>query len=318
MATVTVYDLENYPDNSKTITTLLKSVVPVGAEGDEKWVVSFATTAYSDNTNRTAIQDIYIRNVRAGWLHSSGLVGTSGRFTIGSTSKTLGIKMDNVTNTYYIELDEGTNMTGDVIAADMETKIRAIPDGAQWQTEDDGYKMSYINATVVFEHNKFIIVAGSMAEYYTGSNKTAVDVTSSGVDTAYDNLGFNLSLSSEDMAGITLKETLITSSYTTDTTPLSIGDGTGVSAGNAVYITDGTNYDYFTALSGTTDTSIVVATESTNNFTGITHSYTSGEAKIQILSFGDPDLVPTPAYTTVDEIIRFGIKSITNQIDFSS
>lgn len=317
MATVTVYDLDNYPDNSKTITVLLTSVVPIGSEGDEKWVISATTTAYSDNTSRTSIQDLYVRDIKAGWLHSSGLVGTSGKFTIGSSSKTLGIKMDNSANTYYIVLDEGTNIGGDALAADMETKIRAIPESVQWNTADNGHRLAYMNATVAFEDNKFKIVSGSMSQYYTGSNKTAVDVTISGADTAYANLGFNLSLSSEDMSATSIKETLVTTGYTTDTTPLIIGGGTGVVAGNALYITDGTNSDYFTALSGTTDTNIVVATTGNNSYVGISHSYLAATSKVQIMSFGDPDAGPAPAYTNVDEIVRFGIKSITNQIDFS-
>ncbi len=251
-------------------------------------------------------------------MNSSGLVGSGGKFTIGATSKSLGIKLDNSSNTYYITLDEGTNITGDALAEDMEAKIRAIPDSAQWQEADAGYQLAYMNATVKFEDNKFKIVSGSVSNYYSGSSKTSVNVTASGSDTAYANLGFNLSLSSEAMSSISIKEVLVSSDYTTDTTPLVVGAGTGVAAGDALYITDGTNYDYFTALSGTTDTNIVVATNSVNNFTGITNSYTANESKIQILSFGDPDGVPTPAYSNVDEIVRFGIKSITNQIDFSS
>jgi hypothetical protein len=63
---VTVYDLENYPDNSKTVTVDQKTVVPLGYDGDEQWVLSFTTTAYSDNTARTAIQDIYVTEMKAG------------------------------------------------------------------------------------------------------------------------------------------------------------------------------------------------------------------------------------------------------------
>ena len=35
MPNVTVYDLENYPDNGKTVSVVLASLVPVGAEGDD-------------------------------------------------------------------------------------------------------------------------------------------------------------------------------------------------------------------------------------------------------------------------------------------
>ena len=81
---VTVYDLDNYPDNSKTVTVNHSTLVPIGYEGDEQCVLSFTTTAYSDNTNTTSIQDIYVRETRAGWCKSSGLVGTGGKFTIVS------------------------------------------------------------------------------------------------------------------------------------------------------------------------------------------------------------------------------------------
>ena len=159
MPNVTVYDLDNYPDNGKTVTVALASVVAVGAEGDEEWVISATTNGYSDIANRTSIQNLYIRDIRAGWAKSSGLRG--GVFTIDSGSKTLGIKMDAVSNIYYIELETGTNLPGDDIASDIETKIRAIPDSGAWSSSDDGYRLAYINASVEFVNNKFYIVAGS-------------------------------------------------------------------------------------------------------------------------------------------------------------
>lgn len=316
MPNVTVYDLENYPDNGKTVTVALDSVVPVGEEGDEKWVIAASTTGYSNITNRTAIQKLYIRDIKAGWANSSGLKGST--FTIGSSNKTLGIKMDAVTTTYYIELTEGSNLSGDSIAADMETQIRAIPDTGFWQAADAGYELSYVNASVEFEDNRFKIVSGSMGSYYTGANRTSVLVTASGSDTAYTDLGFELGTNSQTMAGLVPKEVALGANYTTDTSPMTIGAGTGVTPGDALYITDGTNEDYFTAISGTTDTSVVVATAATHNYTGVAHSYVTASGKVQVLRYGDPAGGPIPYYTNIDGLVRFGIKTMANQLDYSA
>lgn len=321
MATnVTVYDLENYPDNSKTVVVDQKTVVPVGYEGDEQWVMSFTTTAYSDNTARTAIQDMYVREMKSGWAKSSGLVGNI--FTIGATSKTLKVTMDKSTG-YYIVLNEGANLTGDAISIDMETKIRAIPDDYLWSSNDDDYKLSYKNATVEFDNGKFWIVSGSMERYYTGDDveRSSVEVTYSGVDTCYKVLGFDLPILSKTLAGTGVKEVLVASTYNAGTTPLSINTGTGVAEGDALMITDGTQINYFTALNGTVDNSIVVATVGSEGFDGIANTYTvsgTNHVKVQILKEQDPDRVPMQYYDSIDGVIRHGVKSMANQIDFSS
>ena len=322
---VTVYDLENYPDYPKTITLDEKSVVPAGQEGDEKWVLSFVTTAYSDNTARTAIQDIYVQEIKGGWLKSSGFLGTGGKFTIGATSKELDIRIDASAGAagnelyYTITLTEGVNLNGDVIASDMETQIRALPDDASWITADASYELSYLNASVEYKEGRFWIISGTISPYYTGASRSSVKVSKVVGDTCYETLGFDLSVDSETVAGVSIKEALVvTSTYTTNTTPLTIDSGTDVAAGDCLMITDGTNTDYFTALSGTTDTSVVVPTSGNNSYIGITNSYTKDVSKVQILREQDPGQVPVAYYDIVDSVVRWGIKSITNQIDFSS
>ena len=321
---VTVYDLENYPDNPKTITLDEKSIVPAGQEGDEKWVLSFVTTAYSDNTDRTDIQDIYVQEIKGGWLKSSGFVGTGGKFTIGANSKQLKIKIDNSAGAsggggyYTIELTEGVNLTGNAIAEDIEDQIRSLPDDVSWITADDAYKLSYINASVEYKEGRFWIVSGSVSPYYTGASRSSVKVAKVVADTCYETLGFDLSVDSQTIASTSIKESLVTSDYTTDTTPLSIDSGTDVAAGDCLVITDGTNTDYFTALSGTTDTSVVVPTSGNNSYIGIANSYSQDVSKIQVLREQDPEQVPVAYYDIVDSVVRWGIKSITNQIDFSS
>lgn len=315
---VTVYDLDNYPDNSETVTVDHLTVVPVGYEGDEQWVLSFSTTAFSDNDNSTAIQDIYVREIKAGWAKSSGLVGTGGKFTISSgTGDKLNVKMDNSSQYYYITLDPGVNLGGDVIASDMQAKIRALPDAAQWQAADAGYALAYRNAVVDFTDGKFRIVSGSVGKYYTGTNRSSVKISKYSTDTLYETLGFDLGVDSETIAGNAPTEALVTSTYTAGTSPLTIAAGTGVQAGDALVITDGSNTDYFVALAGTTDTSVVVAVTGTNNYAGISNSYTADESKVQVLKMQDPESLPRAYYETVDAITRWGIMSVTNQIDFS-
>jgi len=111
---VTVYDLDNYPDNGQTVTVDHATLVPMSYDGDEQWVISFSTAAYSDNANLTTIQDIYVREVRAGWAKSSGLVGTGGKFTITpSTGDSMNVKMDDSSQYYTITISSGTNLGGD-------------------------------------------------------------------------------------------------------------------------------------------------------------------------------------------------------------
>ena len=319
MATnITVFDLENYPDNNKTVTVDVTKVTPVGSEGDEKWVMSFVTSAFSNNTNSTAIQDIYVQEIKTGWLKSSGLVGTGNNFDITASNKTLGIKIDATSGYYYIVLEEGVNIGGDTVAADMETKIRAVPDSGLWSSSDD--ELAYKNCSVEYTDGKFYIISGTVSPFYTGANRSSVKVTLSGSDTAHADLGFNLSIDSQSIASTAILESLVTSNYTADTSPVAISTLSAIGAGDAVAITDGTNTDYFTALSGTTSTSIVVATSVSGlgDYTGIANSYTASEAKIQILKLQDPDQSPAAIYDEVDEAMRWGIKSIVNQIDFSS
>jgi len=306
---VTVYDLDNYPDNNKTVTVDQSTVVPVGYSGDEQWVHSFVTNAYSDNTNTTAIQDIYVREMSTGWAKSSGLVDLSTGITISASSKVLGVDIDNSSGAwYYIELTE--NFYGpDSLATHIETLIRAVPDSYLWNSNDDS--LAYKNAQVEYVNGKIKIISGSVAAEYTGTNQTSVEVTYSGSDTLFKALGFDLGIDSNTVATNIVRESLVTSNCGPSSTAVAVNTVT-VASGDPIGITDGTNNDYVIAQGGTTSTSIVIISGSLSN------SYTASEAKVQILTFQDVDQEPTQYHSTVDSIIRWGIMSITNQIDFSS
>jgi hypothetical protein len=313
MATnVTVRDLENYPDNFKSVTVDQSTLVPTGARGDEKWVSSFTTTAYSNNTNLTAIQDIYVQEFKAGWYKSSGLV--SGPFIIQSGRQWLGVQIDANSN-YYIQLDAGT-YGGDSLASHIEDKIRAIPTASgTWIVGEDD--IAYKNTIVDYVNGKFIIVSGNVGEFYTGVNRTSVAVTASGSDTLFGYLSFKLGTSSESVASNAPTQTMLSVNYTAGGATLVLASDIGFAAKDSGYITDGTNSDYFTVISGSGVT-WTVPTTGTNGFNGIANSYTAGEAKVMRLRLQDPDQEPVYYHNTVDSIVRWGIASLVNQIDFSS
>jgi hypothetical protein len=314
-------DLDNYPGNSKTVTIDVASLVPTGYEGDEQIVLRIYTTAYSDNTARTAIQDLYITEAKSGWIKSSGFKGSV--FQLDSTHTTFRIKLDTTVSGwdgtgYYnvvLDHDNGANLPGDQVAADMEDKIRAIPDGMQWNAADTGFMMSYKNCSVEFDNGKFKIISGSISDSYTGSTRSSVTLASGTSNDCLTWLGFDLPTSSEVLAGTQVREAQLTQNYPYmgDYTKIYTSGGTGATSGDAMAITDGTNTEYFLVEStgpATGEFTIISGT--------LSNMYTAQAAKVQLLRMNDADFEPTSPYGNVDAIARYGIKNMVNQIDYSS
>jgi len=318
-------DLDNYPGRTKRVTVDLSSIIPIGFDGDEQFILSTTTTAYSDNAARTAIQSLYVTEMKAGWCKSSGFVGSSGKFYIDDTHNSLKVRLDaTVSGTdgsgyYTITLTPNDDMTpvdGEVLADEMEQKIRAVANVIA--TADTGFSMAYRNASVEYKNSKFWIVSGSVGKYYSGSHRSSVLVAPASINDCTERLGFDLPTTSVALDSVAVKETLLNSNYTANTSTVSVNTGTGAQPGMAFMITDGVNTDYFTAISGTTDSAIKVATTATNSYTGISHSYSANRAKLQLLKEQDPEGSPTSWYTSIDKLIRYGIKVMVSQIDYSS
>ena len=316
---VDTQDLVNYPGTNKRVTVDINSLVPTGYEGDEQIVMLVSTTAYSDNTNRTAIQDLYITEAKSGWIKSSGFKGSA--FQLDGTHNTFRIALDttisgyNQTGWYNVVLDhdDGSNLPGIQVASDMEDKIRAQPDGMQWSVGDNGLMMAYKNCSVEFTSGKFKIISGSIGDAYTGLDKSAVAVVSGTSDDCLSWLGFDLVISTEDLAGVQVKEAEVLTTYSGAATLYTSG-GTGAVAGDAMAISDGNNTEYFIVDSlnpSGSDIDIVSGTEPSN-------TYLANQAKVQLLKVNDPEFEPTSAFGTVDAIGRYGIKNMVNQIDYSS
>ncbi len=319
--TIDTQDLDNYPGIVKTVTIDNEKLVPVGYDGDEQFALSYSTSAYSDNTDFTSIQTLYSTDLKVGWHKSSGFAGSSGKFALDSTHNSLKIKLDTTVsgsdgNGYYTIVldydDGGLPLTGEAIATDMEDKIRDLT----LVTADTGYSLAYRNATVEFTENKFWIFSGTMGRYYTGISRSSVDIIDTTVSGCLALLGFDIGWRSESLSAVTPTESLVTTDYTVGDTTLYIQSGTGFSAGDCMYITDGTNSNYFVAVSATDDTDVEVTASGTTG--SITNNYTASVSKIQILREQDPDGEPKLYYDSVDKINRHGLELIMSQIDYSS
>lgn len=315
-----VQDLENFPGVTKKVTLDTTILVPSGFEGDEKYLISASTSAYSDTTARTAIQSLYIAGGKIGWVKSSGFKGTNGKFALDATHCVLGVKMDatvsGTSNGYYnITLDHNSGVLkrGEEIAMDIQAKLHALTVSGV----DAGFSLAYKNCSVKFADNKFYISSGTISNYFTGPTRSSVRVGNSPANDCAAMLGFDQPVISEDLANVTILEAPIFSDYTADSATLVINMITGVNVGDALLITDGTNSDYFTVL-GVNSTNLTVPTLATNGFTGIAHSYAVADgAYIQVLQKSDPDNSPDSYYSDIDELLRYMAKIMINQIDFA-
>jgi len=313
---VNVYDLEGYPENSKTVTLDLLNIVPVGAQGDEKFVLTCKTNAYSNYTNKTTINDIFIQEFLCGWGKSSGFKGAVFTITVASNDK-LRVKIDNASNGvnsgyYEITLEPGVNLTGDAIATDIQAKLRALT----LDTGDSGKQLGYTNCRCSFTHSRFVIKSGTISKLLSGSSASSVEVFATVFGaSANETLGFDLPVESKMLAGTDIREVVVASPYTSGTSPLTVVTGLDITDGDSMYITDGTNIDYFTVISGT-ETSMEVAVSGIHGFDGIAHNYVSG-SKVQKLRYSDPEYKPESCLDSIDDALTWGILSLANQIDYS-
>lgn len=316
---VDTQDLVNYPGTVKRVTADQESVIPQGQEGDEQFMLSFSTTAYSNNTSRTAIQDYYVTYFNAGWCKSSGFKGT--KFALDSTHNSIEVKIDatvsGIDSGYYriiLDHNDGVPIDGEVVAADMEDKIRALADSLS--TADVGHKLAFMNCVVSFKGGRFWIVSGSLSQYYSGAYRSSVRVRASLVNDCSSILGFDIPLSSELLNSVSIKEALVTTTFSGSTASgtgqITINQSVGASANDCMMITNGTDTDYFQI------SSVIGGVNISFNSDTVTNDYLANAAKVQLLREQDPDAAPALWFDNVDKVTRHGLKTIINQIDYSS
>ena len=314
---ITVYDLVNYPDNNKTVTVDIKQVTPIGYEGDEQWVVSCVTNSYSDNTARTAIQDIYIQNHRVGWL--KGMLAAGPFSIVSGTNQALEIKIDSDPTWRHIDIPTGV-YSGDSLADWLEETIRAM-NGSVSST----YQLGYMNMSVEYTDGRFQFVSGSVSEYYSGANKSSVNINTGTLDlkdgeNANHILGLDFPMTSESLASFEAKEARVNGSYTAGNTTLNVKEYTWVDiatiSGSVFAITsDNSSWEYFLCTGGTVSAMTIAGMHGSG---GLINSYSDDDKLLMFDGPQDPQAVPTPWHSEIDSIVRWGVKSISNQIDFSS
>ncbi len=310
---VTVRDIVNFPGGTaKTVTVDVIQVVPAGSnpEGDEFWVSSATTTATA--SGGASIENIYKNEMKRGWIRGRAPADTSIDIPASAGFK---IAIDeDIGSGVDITLTEGSGLTTSAVAQDIENKIRT-----EAEIGGGGAKvgnLSYLNAQVRYTNGVFSIESGTVAEAYTGTGKTSVLLAApdSGTDVRAT-LGLDITASSESLAGRSRIEVFVTSDYSGGDL-LSIGSTSSLSAGDAFMVSDGTNSD-IALVSGTIDGSILRFTSVSGVELGLAHTYTANLAifkKLQEVS----SVEPISAITTVDQLYRFGIDSVVNQIDFSA
>lgn len=314
---VTVRDIVNFPGGTpKTITLDITQIIPAGGspEGDEIWVSSATTTATASGA--LAIQDVFKNEMMRGFLRgippSSTLidVGANSRFKI-AIDEAIGSGVD-------ITLDTGNNVLAMDVAQDIETKIRAlalIGEGGAKQGN-----LSYLNAQVRFVNGVFSIESGTVTEKFTGSGRSSVeiDAPSTGTDIR-TTLGLHIIVSSEILAARQLAETALAADYSSGDI-ISVDSAAGFASGESLQVRDATNSQVVVISgAGVSDglpaADIRFVTQSGAS-TGLATTYSGGA---QVRKFHPIDVAnPVSAINTMDQLYRFQIDSMVNQIDFSA
>jgi hypothetical protein len=190
--TQTVYSTL-YPNNSKTITVDIVSRIPMGAGGDEKYIIWVYPGAgvYTNNTTRVQPDPIFLYDIKRGWALSSSV---SSPLTI--STGTLDVAIDEADEgAVTVTLTTGT-YAGSAIAAQIQTQINNTASGSGVKVGATN-QLSYLNAQVKYEDSKFLFMSGSIKSSY--NELTNYDNTSSikivggtlksalGFDTGYAN-----------------------------------------------------------------------------------------------------------------------------------
>ena len=310
---VTVRDIVNFPGGTpKTVTVDIIQIVPVAGqplEGDEIWVSSTTTAATASGGG--SIESIFKNQMKRGWIRSSGL--TTGNINIISGDRIV-IAIDEAIGAgIEIELTAGDNILPGDIASDIESLIQGqatIGGGG-----DKIGNLSYLNAQVRFVNNKFEIESGTVSESFTGSARSAVVVGAPALgQDIRATLGFDITTDSLTLASRSIIETDLTVAYDTGDT-LTVRSTAGLSSGDAFVVTDGTN-DNIATISGVVSASVLRFTAVSGAGDGLANIYATGALlkKLHEVDVADP----VSAITTVDELYRFSIDSVVNQLDFSS
>jgi hypothetical protein len=308
---VTVRDIINFPGGTpKTVTVDIIQIVPVGGtpEGDEVWVSSTTTSATASGGG--AIQSVFKNTMKRGWIRGTAITGNIA--SIAATSRMVVAIDEAIGSGLEITLATGSNLLPSDVAADIEAKI--VAQARIGQGGSKAGNLSYLNCQVSFINGKFEIQSGTVSDKFTGTGRSAVKIgpPASGIDIR-STLGLIATTDSETLAARQLVDTNLTLAYTSGDT-LTVTSTAGLSAGDAFAIYDGTKTDN-AMVSGVVSASVVRFTSASGAGTGLANTYSTSAylRKLHQVDVSDP----VSAVTSVDQLYRFGIDSLVNQINFA-
>ncbi len=301
---VSVFDLVNYPSNPKTVTVDITELVPYGNGGEDTWVFSAITTATA--SGGAAIQRLYISQNKVGWAKSSGL--KQGPYTVNASQKNLKISVDeDIASAVEITLDENVvTLGGTAVAKDIQAKLSAT---ALTGGDKEG-NLAYLNAVCRFINGAFEIISGTASDIYTGTTRSSVDVAD-GVSTTglATELGLDILFTSEDIASNPPTQVSLAATASALDTSLTVTTAGVVTEGSCIAISDGVNTE-FRGIESSIGNVLTLAS-------GINNGYAAGSL-VQVLTIQDPAGLPVSAYETLDDVVKFSLASLINQIDFSA
>ena len=212
-----------------------------------------------------------------------------------------------------IELTQGNNLLAADIAADIETKLQssATIGGGGAKVGN----LSYLNAQVRFVSGRFEIESGVVSQSFTGTGRSSVLVGEPALgNDVRATLGFDITTFSQDLASRQIIETDLTAAYSSGDL-LTVRSTAGLTDGDAFEVLDGTS-TVIALVSGTESASVLRFTAVSGAGQGLANTFSIGSLfrKLHPVDVADP----VSAITTVDELYRFGIDSMVNQIDFSA
>lgn len=314
---VTARDPINFPGGTgKTITLDIIQIVSVGGspEGDTNWYTSSTTTATASGGG--SIQSIFKNQMKRGYIR--GVPPETSLIDVPATARFKVAIDEAIGSGVDITLTAGTNLLSSDVAQDMENQIRS-----QAEIGGGGGKignLSYLNAQVRFNNGVFQIESGTVTDKFTGTGRSSVAIGApdSGTDVR-ELLGLHLTISSEELALRELAESSLAVSYTSGDI-IEVVSTAGFNAGESCEIRDTTNQQLVLisgagVADGLTASQIRFVTVSGAS-TGLANTYNVGAQIRKFHPIAGSD--PVSAISTVDELYRFQIDSIVNQIDFSA
>ena len=179
----TVYS-QQYPNNSKTVTVDIQQRIPLGADGNEVYVLYVYTSAYSNNATSKAVVPIYMYSMKRGW--AQGFPIASPVTTAGGT---LTVAIDEANSGAVTLIVPSGTINGTTLAQNFEAQLAYT--AASGTKAAASNALSYLNARVEFQDGSLTFLSGSVNNSYNDSDMTQTTSVQVTGGTLVSQLGFS-------------------------------------------------------------------------------------------------------------------------------